>query len=41
MQEFDQKKQLFRGCSQFKGNNVRVAPGIVLKFYTSWQNRQN
>ena len=38
---FDQKKTFFEGCTWFKFNNLGVALGIALKFYTSvakgWQ----
>ena len=32
---FGQKKQIFEGCSRFKFNNLGLALGMALKFYTS------
>ena len=32
---FDQKSQFLEGCSWFKFNNLELAPGMAMKFYTS------
>ena len=34
-EEFDQKNWLFKGCSQFKFNNLGLVIGITLKFCSS------
>ena len=35
LQGFDQKNKFFEGCCWFKVNNLGLAPGMALKFYTS------
>ena len=35
LQGFEQKKQFFEWCSWFKFNNLGLALGMTLKFYTS------
>ena len=35
LRRFDQKNLFFEGCSWFKFNNLGLALGMVLKFYTS------
>ena len=38
LQGFDQKNHFFEGCLWFKSNNLGLALGIALKFYSSVAN---
>ena len=38
LQEFDQKNNFFEGCSWLKFNNLKLALGKALEFYTSVAN---
>ena len=39
--DFIRKINLFEGCSWFKFNNLGLAPGIALKYYTMWKKSKN